>query len=202
VKGAVLIRGQRTGSNTIRTRHREAYPVRERRSVRPLPSLTSISSLTPHSMIHSLAWAVSEMQGWRLTMEDAHAGILELGERDGEGKKTSFFAVYDGHGGASFFPPLLSCDLAVLDGVEEGRVADWFFFLPLSNTLPFAISRRPPPSPRATTSTTSCYFRLHRREIRRRHGPPPLGGQRGVQEARLGGGDEAGVLGDGRGFEG
>lgn len=32
-------------------------------------------------------------------MEDAHAHILSLGEEQSEGKKTSFFAVYDGHGG-------------------------------------------------------------------------------------------------------
>ncbi|BGP27668.1 Protein phosphatase 2C 2 [Rhodotorula toruloides] len=47
-----------------------------------------------------LAWAVSEMQGWRLTMEDAHAGVLSLGD-EVNGKKTSFFAVYDGHGGSA-----------------------------------------------------------------------------------------------------
>ncbi|GAA5982872.1 hypothetical protein JCM11641_002612 [Rhodosporidiobolus odoratus] len=47
-----------------------------------------------------LAWAVSEMQGWRLTMEDAHTGVLSLGEEHG-GKKTSFFAVFDGHGGST-----------------------------------------------------------------------------------------------------
>ncbi|TNY20377.1 phosphatase 2C-like domain-containing protein, partial [Rhodotorula diobovata] len=48
-----------------------------------------------------LAWAVSEMQGWRLTMEDAHASVLSLGDETSEGKKTSFFAVYDGHGGST-----------------------------------------------------------------------------------------------------
>lgn len=31
-------------------------------------------------------------------MEDAHAHVLSLGEEN-EGRKTSFFAVYDGHGG-------------------------------------------------------------------------------------------------------
>lgn len=35
------------------------------------------------------------MQGWRITMEDAHTHILSLPEDPG----TSFFAVYDGHGG-------------------------------------------------------------------------------------------------------
>ncbi|GAA5917800.1 hypothetical protein JCM6882_004549 [Rhodosporidiobolus microsporus] len=49
-----------------------------------------------------LSWAVSCQQGWRLTMEDAHAGVLSLGEEEAEGgKKTSFFAVYDGHGGST-----------------------------------------------------------------------------------------------------
>lgn len=35
------------------------------------------------------------MQGWRLHMEDAHTHILSLPDDPG----TSFFAVYDGHGG-------------------------------------------------------------------------------------------------------
>ncbi|CEQ42048.1 SPOSA6832_03829, partial [Sporobolomyces salmonicolor] len=42
-----------------------------------------------------------DRQGWRLTMEDAHAGILSLGDESAAGKKTSFFAVYDGHGGST-----------------------------------------------------------------------------------------------------
>ncbi|KAI7724978.1 hypothetical protein M8C21_011199 [Ambrosia artemisiifolia] len=40
-----------------------------------------------------LRYGASSMQGWRTTMEDAHAAILELD------KSTSFFGVYDGHGG-------------------------------------------------------------------------------------------------------
>ncbi|GAA5906085.1 PP2C family serine/threonine-protein phosphatase [Sporobolomyces salmoneus] len=52
-----------------------------------------------------LAWAVSEMQGWRLTMEDAHAAILSLDPEKGDSvppkERTSFFAVYDGHGGST-----------------------------------------------------------------------------------------------------
>lgn len=46
------------------------------------------------------------MQGWRISMEDAHATILDLQVADGDSTKTtklddrlSFFAVYDGHGG-------------------------------------------------------------------------------------------------------
>ncbi|KAJ3124814.1 Protein phosphatase 2C 2 [Nowakowskiella sp. JEL0407] len=44
-----------------------------------------------------ILWGASEMQGWRLSMEDAHTTILRLVEE----KKVSFFAVYDGHGGAN-----------------------------------------------------------------------------------------------------
>ncbi|PQM40208.1 putative protein phosphatase 2C 60 [Prunus yedoensis var. nudiflora] len=40
-----------------------------------------------------LRYGSSSMQGWRSTMEDAHAAIPDF---DGS---TSFFAVYDGHGG-------------------------------------------------------------------------------------------------------
>lgn len=45
------------------------------------------------------AYGVSEMQGWRVGMEDAHTAELQL-EEDGR-TKNAFFAVYDGHGGAS-----------------------------------------------------------------------------------------------------
>ena len=47
------------------------------------------------------------MQGWRISMEDAHAAILDLQAED-SGKdfvgasvddRLSFFGVYDGHGG-------------------------------------------------------------------------------------------------------
>ena len=48
------------------------------------------------------------MQGWRISMEDAHAAVLDL-KQDGEGsingentandRRLSFFGVYDGHGG-------------------------------------------------------------------------------------------------------
>ncbi|KAF8895379.1 phosphatase 2C-like domain-containing protein [Infundibulicybe gibba] len=44
-------------------------------------------------------YAVSEMQGWRISMEDAHAAVLNL-EGDKEPGNT-FFAVYDGHGGGA-----------------------------------------------------------------------------------------------------
>ncbi|KAJ2379654.1 Protein phosphatase 2C 2 [Coemansia sp. RSA 2607] len=40
-------------------------------------------------------YGASAMQGWRISMEDAHSTLLQLGP-DGE---SAFFAVYDGHGG-------------------------------------------------------------------------------------------------------
>jgi len=40
-------------------------------------------------------YGISSMQGWRISMEDAHATVLSLSEEP----KVSFFAVYDGHGG-------------------------------------------------------------------------------------------------------
>ncbi|KAL0578633.1 Protein phosphatase 2C 2 [Marasmius crinis-equi] len=44
-------------------------------------------------------YAVSEMQGWRITMEDAHAIMPDLDENSEE--SNAFFAVYDGHGGGT-----------------------------------------------------------------------------------------------------
>lgn len=53
-----------------------------------------------------LIYGVSAMQGWRISMEDAHATILDLQLDDGKEVKPanadsrlSFFGVYDGHGG-------------------------------------------------------------------------------------------------------
>ncbi|KAJ9189896.1 hypothetical protein P3X46_001146 [Hevea brasiliensis] len=42
---------------------------------------------------HKLRYGLSSMQGWRATMEDAHAAYPDLDS------STSFFGVYDGHGG-------------------------------------------------------------------------------------------------------
>ncbi|KAM5535047.1 hypothetical protein V8D89_011275 [Ganoderma adspersum] len=44
-------------------------------------------------------FGVSEMQGWRITMEDAHTAVLNLEEGAADGN--TFFAVYDGHGGSA-----------------------------------------------------------------------------------------------------
>ncbi|KAL9550642.1 hypothetical protein PS6_005444 [Mucor atramentarius] len=43
-----------------------------------------------------LSFGASSMQGWRITMEDAHTHILDY-----ENTGASFFAVFDGHGGAN-----------------------------------------------------------------------------------------------------
>ncbi|RMZ90562.1 hypothetical protein DV736_g2216, partial [Chaetothyriales sp. CBS 134916] len=52
-------------------------------------------------------YGLSAMQGWRISMEDAHAAILDLQAAEGgkssqptpPDKRISFFGVYDGHGG-------------------------------------------------------------------------------------------------------
>lgn len=45
-----------------------------------------------------LVYALSNMQGWRISMEDAHSAVLQLSDTE-KGKLSSFFAVFDGHGG-------------------------------------------------------------------------------------------------------
>lgn len=53
----------------------------------------------------NVIFGVSSMQGWRISMEDAHATVLDLQALNRKGKPTpadkrlSFFGVYDGHGG-------------------------------------------------------------------------------------------------------
>lgn len=44
-----------------------------------------------------LIYGLSSMQGWRISMEDAHTAVLKMeGEED-----IAFFAVFDGHGGSA-----------------------------------------------------------------------------------------------------
>jgi serine/threonine protein phosphatase PrpC len=43
-----------------------------------------------------LKYCESSMQGWRISMEDAHICSMELGRNP----KAALFAVFDGHGGA------------------------------------------------------------------------------------------------------
>lgn len=46
----------------------------------------------------SVLYAISEMQGWRISMEDAHTTILDIKNAEG-GIVGNFFGVFDGHGG-------------------------------------------------------------------------------------------------------
>ncbi|KAI8984493.1 phosphatase 2C-like domain-containing protein [Mycotypha africana] len=51
---------------------------------------------TTHESNHKYFYGCSHMQGWRLTMEDAHTTLLKLGDTN-----ASFFGVFDGHGGST-----------------------------------------------------------------------------------------------------
>ncbi|KAJ7600524.1 phosphatase 2C-like domain-containing protein [Mycena floridula] len=59
------------------------------------PATEKTSSEGSNSRFH---YGISEVQGWRISMEDAHTTILSLDGDDVDGSN-SFFAVYDGHGG-------------------------------------------------------------------------------------------------------
>ncbi|TCD66613.1 Protein phosphatase 2C 2 [Steccherinum ochraceum] len=64
------------------------------------PKLKATTKETHTGSNAKFAYAISEMQGWRVTMEDAHAVELDLDETKGP-DSNAFFAVYDGHGGAN-----------------------------------------------------------------------------------------------------
>lgn len=49
----------------------------------------------------TVLFAVSDMQGWRISMEDAHTAMINVQDTKGA-SRGSFFAVYDGHGGRWF----------------------------------------------------------------------------------------------------
>ena len=42
-------------------------------------------------------YGISSMQGWRVSMEDAHSAVLDMAPESN--KRIAWFAVYDGHGG-------------------------------------------------------------------------------------------------------
>ncbi|KAJ3082904.1 Protein phosphatase 2C 2 [Quaeritorhiza haematococci] len=46
-----------------------------------------------------LYYGSSSMQGWRITMEDAHTTLLNLNADKSSAPRISFFGVFDGHGG-------------------------------------------------------------------------------------------------------
>ncbi|KAF5389196.1 hypothetical protein D9757_003529 [Collybiopsis confluens] len=62
-------------------------------------SVPATSKKTESGGNERVAYSVTEMQGWRITMEDAHASLLDLDEEKND--HTAFFAVYDGHGGGT-----------------------------------------------------------------------------------------------------
>ncbi|KAK9684274.1 hypothetical protein RND81_10G198300 [Saponaria officinalis] len=66
---------------------------------------------------HRVRYGLSSMQGWRSSMEDAHAAIPDLDSH------TSFFAVYDGHGGkavAKFCARFLHKELLTDEAYKSG----------------------------------------------------------------------------------
>ncbi len=73
------------------------------------------------------------MQGWRISMEDAHAVVLDLQPEpndasqnpSGPDKRLSFFGVYDGHGGekvALYTGDNLHKIIAKQDSFKEGNI--------------------------------------------------------------------------------
>lgn len=70
------------------------------------PSLTTRSQTSDKGEDDRLLYGVSAMQGWRISMEDAHTTVLDLlpvsSRSDAEKShppNISFFGVFDGHGG-------------------------------------------------------------------------------------------------------
>ena len=73
------------------------------------------------------------MQGWRISMEDAHAAVLDLQpQSDGQkhslspsDKRMAYFGVYDGHGGekvAQFAGEHIHNIVAKQDGFKKGDI--------------------------------------------------------------------------------
>ncbi|KAI8639641.1 phosphatase 2C-like domain-containing protein [Parasitella parasitica] len=56
----------------------------------------NIEKITTFEAGSKYFYGCSQMQGWRLTMEDAHTTLLKLRDTD-----ASFFGVFDGHGGST-----------------------------------------------------------------------------------------------------
>jgi len=65
----------------------------------PLSQTLSEPVVEKHSTIDGderFIYGTSDMQGWRISMEDAHTTLLQLNSGHND---ISFFGVYDGHGG-------------------------------------------------------------------------------------------------------
>ncbi|XP_048865015.1 protein phosphatase 1G isoform X2 [Brienomyrus brachyistius] len=75
----------------------------------------------------SMSYGFAAMQGWRVSMEDAHNCIPELDE------ETAMFAVYDGHGGeevalycSKYLPDIIKDQKAYKDGKLQKALEDAF----------------------------------------------------------------------------
>ncbi|TSK42119.1 Protein phosphatase 1G [Bagarius yarrelli] len=76
---------------------------------------------------HKLSYGLAAMQGWRVSMEDAHNCIPELDE------ETAMFAVYDGHGGeevalycSKYLPDIIKQQKTYKDGKLQKALEDVF----------------------------------------------------------------------------
>ncbi|XP_071344971.1 protein phosphatase 1G isoform X2 [Trachinotus anak] len=75
----------------------------------------------------NMSYGFSAMQGWRVSMEDAHNCILEFDE------ETAMFAVYDGHGGeevalycSKYLPDIIKEQKTYKDGKLQKALEDAF----------------------------------------------------------------------------
>merc|ERR1719337_531246 len=59
--------------------------------------VTTKESSDGHAPEKRLSWGLSCMQGWRVSMEDAHLALPELPSQDW--RHVALFGVMDGHGG-------------------------------------------------------------------------------------------------------
>ncbi|KAI0086500.1 PP2C-domain-containing protein [Irpex rosettiformis] len=56
---------------------------------------------TKYGLNEKFLYALTGMQGWRISMEDSHTAILKLDESKPDLETDAFFGVFDGHGGAN-----------------------------------------------------------------------------------------------------
>ncbi|KAK6489604.1 protein phosphatase 1G [Huso huso] len=85
---------------------------------------------------HQLSFGFAAMQGWRVSMEDAHNCIPELDE------ETAMFAVYDGHGGeevalycSKYLPEIIKEQKAYKEGKLQKALEDAFLAIDARMTM-------------------------------------------------------------------
>uniref|UniRef100_A0AAQ4PBJ1 Protein phosphatase 1G n=1 Tax=Gasterosteus aculeatus aculeatus TaxID=481459 RepID=A0AAQ4PBJ1_GASAC len=96
------------------------------------PNTTKTSSDGGNS---NMSYGYSAMQGWRVSMEDAHNCIPEFDE------ETAMFSVYDGHGGeevalycSKYLPDIIKQQKAYKDGKLQKALEDAFLAIDSSMT--------------------------------------------------------------------